>query len=201
MGEAAVKTRIFKAEHMGRVDQHNRALPWGHELRITPQGREIFRVIIGFVAQGKLFPSYERIAELANCCVDSVWRAIARLRKAGFLSWTNEWRRDHDRGKWIKTTNTYSLETPTKTEFAGATPARVIEPATPASYPTKEGGDLTVFDRFLAKRQADVHATAAKRTAQCPKHQARMNPARVEASENTSTAVDSSTSAWPRLGD
>jgi Helix-turn-helix domain len=38
---------------------------------------------------GRCFPSYERIAEAANCCRATVYEAIRALEKAGVLTWVN----------------------------------------------------------------------------------------------------------------
>src|SRR5512133_1209559 len=38
---------------------------------------------------GRCFPSYERIAQAANCCRSTVYEAIRALEKAGVLTWVN----------------------------------------------------------------------------------------------------------------
>jgi Helix-turn-helix domain len=38
---------------------------------------------------GRCFPSYERIAEAANCCRATVYEAIRALERAGVLTWVN----------------------------------------------------------------------------------------------------------------
>jgi hypothetical protein len=38
---------------------------------------------------GRCFPSYERIAEAANCCRATVYEAIRALEAAGVLTWVN----------------------------------------------------------------------------------------------------------------
>ena len=38
---------------------------------------------------GRCFPSYERIAETANCCRATVYEAIRALERAGVLTWVN----------------------------------------------------------------------------------------------------------------
>jgi len=47
----------------------------------------VLEVIVGFVAQGKIHPSYAAIARVARCSLDTVRVAITRLRAAGLLSW------------------------------------------------------------------------------------------------------------------
>jgi hypothetical protein len=38
---------------------------------------------------GRCFPSYERIAEAANCCRATVYEAIRALERTGVLTWVN----------------------------------------------------------------------------------------------------------------
>jgi hypothetical protein len=72
---------------------------------------------------GRCFPSYERIAEKADCSRASVYSAIHALERAGILSWVNriarirEWGPDlfgRARNRWrvIRTSNAYTFNDP-----------------------------------------------------------------------------------------
>src|SRR5262249_34550132 len=68
---------------------------------------------------GRCFPSYERIAEKADCARSTVYEAIHALERAGILTWVNrivrvrEWGPDlfgRARNRWrvIRTSNAYT---------------------------------------------------------------------------------------------
>jgi hypothetical protein len=72
---------------------------------------------------GRCFPSYERIAEKADCSRASVYSAIHALERAGILSWVNrivrirEWGSDlfgraQNRWRVIRTSNAYTFNDP-----------------------------------------------------------------------------------------
>jgi hypothetical protein len=72
---------------------------------------------------GRCFPSYERIAEQADCSRASVYSAIHALERAGILTWVNrivrvrEWGPDlfgRARNRWrvIRTSNAYTFNDP-----------------------------------------------------------------------------------------
>lgn len=72
---------------------------------------------------GRCFPSYERIAEKADCSRASVYNAIHALEAAGILTWVNriarirEWGPDlfgKARNRWrvIRTSNAYTFSDP-----------------------------------------------------------------------------------------
>jgi len=74
---------------------------------------------------GKCFPSYERIAEKADCARSTVYEAIRALEDAGILTWVNriarirEWGPDlfgRARNRWrvIRTSNAYAFVDPLK---------------------------------------------------------------------------------------
>jgi hypothetical protein len=74
-------------------------------------------------ATGKCFPSYERIAEKADCARSTVYQAIHALEEAGILSWVNrvarvrEWGPDlfgraQNRWRVIRTSNAYTFVDP-----------------------------------------------------------------------------------------
>lgn len=78
-------------------------------------------------ATGRCFPSYERIAEKADCARSTVYEAIKALEAAGILTWVNriarirEWGPDlfgRAKNRWrvIRTSNAYTFVDPqTKT--------------------------------------------------------------------------------------
>jgi hypothetical protein len=72
---------------------------------------------------GRCFPSYERIAERADCTRSTVYEAINALERAGVLTWVNrivrirEWGPDlfgRARNRWrvIRTSNAYAFIDP-----------------------------------------------------------------------------------------
>jgi Helix-turn-helix domain len=74
-------------------------------------------------ASGRCFPSYERIAEKADCDPSTVYRAIHALERARILTWVNrlvrirEWGPDlfgRARNRWrvIRTSNQYTFTDP-----------------------------------------------------------------------------------------
>jgi hypothetical protein len=74
-------------------------------------------------ATGRCFPSYERIAERADCARSTVYEAIHALERAGILTWVNriarirEWGPDlfgraQNRWRVIRTSNAYTFVDP-----------------------------------------------------------------------------------------
>ena len=74
-------------------------------------------------ATGKCFPSYERIAEKADCARSTVYEAIRALEATGVLTWVNriarirEWGPDlfgraQNRWRVIRTSNAYTFVDP-----------------------------------------------------------------------------------------
>jgi hypothetical protein len=72
---------------------------------------------------GRCFPSYERIAERADCARSTVYEAIHALERAGILTWVNRLVRIRDwgpdlfgraRNRWrvIRTSNAYTFVDP-----------------------------------------------------------------------------------------
>jgi hypothetical protein len=72
---------------------------------------------------GRCFPSYERIAEQADCARSTVYEAIHALESAGILTWVNriarirEWGPDlfgraQNRWRVIRTSNAYTFVDP-----------------------------------------------------------------------------------------
>jgi len=72
---------------------------------------------------GQCFPSYEAIAEKAQCCRDTVYEAIRALEAADILTWVNRIVREQVRerdlfGKWtyrwriVRTSNAYAFRDP-----------------------------------------------------------------------------------------
>jgi hypothetical protein len=73
-------------------------------------------------ATGRCFPSYERIADKADCARSTVYEAIHALERAGLLTWVNriarirEWGPDlfgraQNRIRVIRTSNAYARPT------------------------------------------------------------------------------------------
>ncbi len=62
---------------------------------------------------GHCFPSYESIAEKAECCRDTVYEAIKALRASGILDWVNRFDKIYI-GRWqvIRISNAYAFRDP-----------------------------------------------------------------------------------------
>jgi helix-turn-helix protein len=101
---------------------------------------------------GRCFPSYEAIAERADCTRSTVYEAIHALERAGILTWVNrivrirEWGPDlfgraQNRWRVIRTSNAYAFvdPKPSKSELPTGTAdqelklrmPRVLDPANP----------------------------------------------------------------------
>src|SRR4051794_19920077 len=81
-------------------------------------------------SSGRCFPSYERIADKADCARSTVYEAIHALERAGLLTWVNrivrirEWGPDlfgRAKNRWrvIRTSNAYTFVDPQKPPPSG----------------------------------------------------------------------------------
>jgi hypothetical protein len=107
-------------------------------------------------ASGRCFPSYERIAEKADCARSTVYEAIRALEEAGILTWVNriarvrEWGPDlfgRAKNRWrvIRTSNAYVL----------------IDPKPQARPPSSSKSDLPTDCNFGAKPVASLRRRRA----------------------------------------
>jgi hypothetical protein len=99
---------------------------------ITRAAVDIFRALLfkfANLADGRCFPSYERIAEAAGCKPRTVGRCLPRLESAGLITWVNRIRRVRERveglcGIWasvwrvIRTSNAYDFPSIAKQTLA-----------------------------------------------------------------------------------
>jgi hypothetical protein len=116
------KARIMT---LARALSH-RTEPGKHYGMVTAKFLAVLEALLwGFhnAASGKCFPSYERIAERADCARSTVYEAISGLERAGILTWVNriarirEWGPDlfgRARNRWrvIRTSNAYTFVDP-----------------------------------------------------------------------------------------
>jgi hypothetical protein len=104
---------------------------------------------------GRCFPSYERIAEKADCARSTVYEAIRALEDAGILTWVNriarirEWGPDlfgraQNRWRVIRTSNAYT--------FVDPKPSVRTDISSKSDLPTGTGGQESFF---LATRSLD----------------------------------------------
>jgi len=63
---------------------------------------------------GHCFPSYESIAETAQCCRDTVYEAIKVLESSGILDWVHRFDKIFVKGSWqvIRSSNAYLFRDP-----------------------------------------------------------------------------------------
>ncbi len=110
--------RAWSAKHR-QPGQHQRG-------PLTRAFQEVLEALLyGFhnSGSGLCFPSYEAIAERAQCCRDTVYEAINALEAANVLTWVNRIVREQARerdifGKWathwriVRTSNAYLFRDP-----------------------------------------------------------------------------------------
>jgi helix-turn-helix protein len=103
-----------------------RTEPGKHYGIITAKFLKVLEALLwGFhnAANGRCFPSYERIADRADCARSTVYTAIVALEAAGILTWVNriarirEWGPDlfgraQNRWRIIRTSNAYTFVDP-----------------------------------------------------------------------------------------
>jgi hypothetical protein len=108
------KARIFayakgyNAKHR-REGQHQGPITWA-----------FFRVLKAMLwgfhnnRTGHCFPSYETIAEKAECCRDTVYEAIKILEASGILDWAHRFDKIFMKGSWkyIRVSNAYLFRDP-----------------------------------------------------------------------------------------
>jgi hypothetical protein len=97
----------YNAKHR-REGQHKGPITWA-----------FFRVLRALLwgihnsQTGHCFPSYEAIAEKAECCRDTVYEAIHALEDSGILDWVNRFDKIYN-GAWqvIRVSNAYLFRDP-----------------------------------------------------------------------------------------
>jgi hypothetical protein len=121
------------------------------------------------------FPSYERIAEKAECSRTTVYEALKVLEWAGVLSWQNRitrirercrdlWGREGWRWRVIRTSNAYVFRDPQAavsgrpaSEFGNRMGTLNQEVSTPSLAPTRDPN--SPLERALARFSATIAAT------------------------------------------
>jgi hypothetical protein len=100
--------RGYNAKHR-RDGQHQGPITWA-----------FFRVLKAMLwgfhnnRTGHCFPSYETIAEKAECCRDTVYEAIKALEASGILDWAHRFDKIFIKGGWkyIRVSNAYLFRDP-----------------------------------------------------------------------------------------
>ena len=116
------KARIMASAKAYNARHRKKGQHWGPLTRSFLQVLEV--LLWGFhnSHSGRCYPSYERIAEKARCCRDTVCQAIKALETAGILTWVNRlarievWEPDlfgniARRRRAIRTSNAYLFAT------------------------------------------------------------------------------------------
>lgn len=98
----------YNAKHK-RQGQHRGPITWAFYRVLKAMLWEIHND-----RTGQCFPSYERIAEKARCCRDTVYEAIKALEKSGILEWVHRFDKIFIQGTWqyIRTSNAYAFRDP-----------------------------------------------------------------------------------------
>ena len=122
------KARVWAAAAAYNSANRQQRQHWGPLTRTT---MDVLKTLLwrfhGADGGARCFPSYERIAQAARCCRDSVCVAIAALEEAGLLTWVHRLtkirRREQDLlGHWasswqvIRTSNAYRFLDPLERE-------------------------------------------------------------------------------------
>jgi biotin operon repressor len=100
-------------------------------------------LIWGFhnAASGRCFPSYERIAEKADCSRATVYSAIHALERAGLLTWVNRIKRVREWGRDLfgRAQNCWRIER-TSNAYVLIDPQPKPPNPTESKFPTGTGG-------------------------------------------------------------
>jgi hypothetical protein len=107
MGEASARVRAMKAKALQAADDYNASAKAG--FRIAWAQKKVLEFIVGCIARGRAWPSYELIAHHVGCCTDTVRIAIRNCARAGLLAWTNTWHWNRKAGRVTRTSNSYTL--------------------------------------------------------------------------------------------
>jgi hypothetical protein len=120
-GNAKARIMVYAKGYNAKHRQEGQH--WGPLTRAFMQVLETLLWSFHNSKTGRCFPSYERIAEAAQCSRDTVYEAIKALEFANILSWVNRITRIQTRerdlfGKWvyawkvIRTSNAYAFRDP-----------------------------------------------------------------------------------------
>jgi hypothetical protein len=137
------KARVWAAAKAYNIANRQRGQHWGPLTRTT---MDVLKMLLwrfhGADGGGRCFPSYERIARVAECCRDTVCVAIAALEEAGLLTWVHRLtrirRRERDLlGEWgsvwqvLRTSNGYQFFDPLEREPGRRVWCKSENPASP----------------------------------------------------------------------
>jgi hypothetical protein len=100
--------RGYNAKHR-REGQHQGPITWAFLRVLKAMLWEFHNNRTGYC-----FPSYETIAEKAQCCRDTVYEAIRALEASGILDWVHRFDKLFIEGSWqvIRTSNAYLFRDP-----------------------------------------------------------------------------------------
>jgi hypothetical protein len=98
----------YNARHR-RQGQHRGPITWAFLRVLKAMLWEIHNPKTGYC-----FPSYEAIADKAECCRDTVYEAIKALEASGILDWVHRFDKIFIEGSWqyIRTSNAYLFRDP-----------------------------------------------------------------------------------------
>ncbi len=116
--------RGYNAKHR-REGQHQGPITWAFLRVLKAMLWEFHNNRTGYC-----FPSYETIAEKAQCCRDTVYEAIKVLEDSGILDWVHRFDKIFIEGSWkvIRVSNAYLFRDP----LPCATSSKISESENPA---------------------------------------------------------------------
>jgi hypothetical protein len=127
--------------------------PGQHRGPITHAFERVFKALLwGFhnCRNGACFPSYEKIAEKAECCLDTVCEAIKALEAANILTWVHRLVRDGVRV--LRTSNAYVFRDPLPCAEGRPKPVflgRLAESENPSGTPSQDSLPLREAPKII----------------------------------------------------
>jgi hypothetical protein len=151
------RRKPLSAQSKARIRRYARALTWlsGGRRKITHLHLAILEMMLKWLGEktGQCDLSHERVAEEIGCNPKTVGHALARLERAGIVTWCHRWIRLKRQGEWRvhRTSNGYVFSVPDATKEGDIEQERVWK-----TYNGKIRGGLTERDLLSKKSSSDV---------------------------------------------
>ena len=93
-----------------------------HADNLTRASRDVLLTLRTYRGHGgQIMPAHATLADRAGCCVRTVQRALHQAQRLGLVSWIE--RRVKAAWRWLRTSNSYTLDVPAEAVRAGLRPA------------------------------------------------------------------------------